>query len=129
MHAHEVIGEGGCSTLHVVPEGLHIWAVEQLCDHGIIRPLARGPRRDITLQAARVISETEVGIGERSDWIGCRALVCREDGTKVDRPVLKRTGSHTTTSTSVRDADQRRVIGRDTVKGLVLAASDTVASH
>jgi hypothetical protein len=72
--------------LHVVPESLHVWAVEQLGYHLIIGPLAGRPSRDVTLQAAGVGSKTSVRISEVGDRVRRSAGQVTEDWTKIDRP-------------------------------------------
>jgi hypothetical protein len=129
VHAHEVVGESILSTLHVVPEGLHIRAVEELDDHLVVGPLAGGPGRDVTLQTARVVSESRVGVSEIRDWVGRSAECVGEDGAKVDRPILQGTRRHTSSSSALGDVDQRCLIRRDTIRGLVAASCITVAAH
>lgn len=129
VHPHEVVGKGVFSTLHVVPECLHIRAVEKLRDHRIIRPLAGGPGRNITLQAAGVGTEPHQRITKVRVWVGWRAGEASEYRTEIHGPVFERSRSHTATSTAVRDADESRILLWDAIEGLVLTASDTVAAH
>ena len=68
MHTHE-FGESWVTTLHVVPEGLHVRAVEQLHNHLIVGPLPGSPGRDVTLQTARVVPKTQARASEILDGI------------------------------------------------------------
>jgi len=131
VHTHEVVGKRGFATLHVVPKGLHVRAVQQFDNHLIVGPLAGGPRRDVTLQAAGVVSDTGIprGGGVISDWVLRRAECVGEDGTKVDRPILEWTRRHATSASALGNLDERRLVGRDTVERLVAAACITVTAH
>jgi hypothetical protein len=129
MYTHEVVLKGRAATLHVVPESLHVGAIEQLGDHLIVGPLTGCPRGDVTLQAARVRSESEVGGGKVGDRVGRCAGQVSEHWPKVDRPVLEWTVRNATSASSLRDLDQRGLIRRDAIKCLVLTSGDTVTSH
>lgn len=128
MHTHE-FGESWVTTLHVVPEGLHVRAVEQLHNHLIVGPLPGSPGRDVTLQTARVVPKSHVGVCKVDDRVGRRAERVGEDRTKVDRPILEWARRYTTSTSSLGDLDQRSIIGGDTVEGLVAASSVTVTAH
>lgn len=129
MDTHEVVGKGWVSTLHVVPEGLDVRAVEQINNLLIVGPLARGPGRNVTLQAARVVSKAHIRVSLVGDGVRRNTVGVAEDGPKVDGPVLERTRRHAASAISLGNLDLRCSIGGNTVKGLVGAAKGTVTTH
>jgi len=131
VHTHKVVGKCVLPTLHVIPEGLHVRAVQKFDNHLIVGPLAGRPGRNVTLQAAGVVSKTTIGSirsGE-IDRVRGRAECVGEDGTKVDRPILEWTRRHATSASALGNLDQRLQIGRDTVERLVAAACITITAH
>ena len=133
VHAHEVVGKSVLATLHVVPEYLHVLAVQQFGDRLVVGPLARCPGRDVALQAARVVAEADLaGCG----WVGIvedRVVRCAGQigkyRPKIDGPILHRARGDATTAASVRNVDQWGSVCRDAVTRLVRASKNTVATQ
>lgn len=133
VYTHEVVGESNLTALYIVPERLHVLAVQQLGDHLVVGPLARGPGRDITLQAARVVAEADLTscgrIGVVEDRIVRSASEIGEDWAKVDRPPFHGTRCDASTPGSMGNVDQWSDIGRDAVARLVCAAKFAIAAE
>jgi hypothetical protein len=130
VHAHEVIGERILATLHIVPERLHILAVEQLYDHLIVTPLTRSPFGNVTFQATRVVAESDLTGGGRVAVVEDRVVggTCEigKDWPQIHRPVFHGARGDAATTTAMRNVDQRRSVSRDAISRLVCAAEDTV---
>ena len=130
MHTHEVIGESILATLHIVPERLHILAVEQLYDHLIITPLTRSPFGNVAFQATGVVAESNLTGGGRVGVVEDRVVggACEigEDWPQIHRPVFHGTRGDAAATTAMRNVDQRRSVSRDAISRLVCAAEDTV---
>lgn len=130
MHTHEVIGERILATLHVVPERLHILAVEQLYDHLIITPLTGSPFGNIAFQATGVVAESNLTGGGRvsevEDGVVGGACEIGEDWPQIYRPIFHGTRGDAAATAAMWNADQRRSVSRDAISCLVCAAEDTV---
>ena len=130
MHTHEVIGESILATLHIVPERLHILAVEQLYDHLIITPLTRSPFGNVAFQATGVVAESNLTSGGRVGVVEDRVVggACEigEDWPQIHRPVFHGTRGDAAATTAMRNVDQRRSVSWDAISRLVCAAEDTV---
>jgi hypothetical protein len=129
VYTHEVILKGRIAALHVVPESLHVGAIEQLGDHIVVGPLTGCPRGDVTLQAARVRSESEVGSGKVGDRVGRCAGQVSEHRPEIDGPVLEWAGRYAASASSLGDLDQRGFVRGNAIKRLILASSNTVTAH
>jgi len=125
VHAHEVVDKGWHAALHVRPEAVDALAFEQRNDLRVVGPLAGRPGRDVTLEAARVVAETEerglLGVGEVAVRVWGSAGQSAEHGTQVHAEVLEGPVFETAAAVAVGNQDARIHIGRNTVALLLCA--------
>lgn len=129
VNSHEVVCKRWVTSLHITPERLDVWAVEEFHNHLICRPLTSCPGGDIPLEAARVVSKAEVrtgGIGDRIRW--CASMVSQRR-TEIDRPILERARGNTASSCPVWNLNCGLIVRGDAVECLILACEGTVAAH
>lgn len=126
VYAHEVVDERWHAALHVGPEAVDALALEQRHDLRVVGPLAGGPRRDVTLEATRVVAETQewclLWVGEVAVRIWRRASEATEHGTQVHAEVFEGPVFETAAAFAVWNQDAGIDVGWNAVAFLLCAS-------
>lgn len=133
VHAHEVVLESRNATLHVCPEAFDALAFEQVDDLLIVGPLAGSPGRDVTLEAARIVAETEerqlCGIREVAVGVGWCAGEAAEDWAHIHAEVLEWPVFKTATTLTMGNEYVRLIICGNSIALLFSATQLAVTAH
>jgi hypothetical protein len=133
VHAHEAISERRYAALHLRPEAVDRLAFKQAHDLLVVAPLAGGPGRDVALQAARVVSQTEERglrwVGGVADGVWRFAGQAGEHRSEVYAEVFEGPVFDAAAAFTVGDLDLRCYVVGDAVGLLLGAAQLSVATH
>jgi hypothetical protein len=126
MYAHEVVDESRHTALHVRPEAVDALAFEQRNYLRVVGPLAGGPRRNVTLEAARVVAETQewclLWVGEVAVRVWGRTGQSAEYWTQVHAEVFEGPIFETAAAFTVRDQDAGVHVGCRSLPALCILA-------